>query len=292
MNRERNSIYLLQLAASGLFLGFLAIIYVLSNEIQQKAMSETMTSVSNGVTWVEYYPEWFFQLLYILVIATLTGMILTTELHLDFPFSRSRLTTEHGGTNVMNFKELIKDIAEYGGLAFIIYYMVSAIFVMAWSKNILEGIQLFPGLYYSHAYPILIWGSIYLAFYPKLRWKSIFVFFIANAVSGEIFNWGYNLVHGDLFWDIGEGWTYWFRVAMDFVTLGISLAVLRPRLSRKVWTFYVPLGVLFANYALVISWGYPATIFTTGQYFSIPLNVTDLVGLVCWPVFWFGSVKP
>ena len=188
-------------------------------------------------------------------------------------------------------KERLKKLADYGGLAFIVYFMASAIFVVMASRNVLEGIQLVPGLYYSHAYPIVIWGAVYLAAYRKFRWKSIFVFFMANALSGEIFNWGSFVVHGFSFYAAPATDAYWLRMVVDFVTLGVSLVVLRPRFLSRSWRFWVPGLVLLFNYALVISWGYPATIASTGNYNNLALNLTDLIGLVAWPVWLFGSMK-
>lgn len=51
--------------------------YAVSYVTQQRMMSETMTSTINGVTWVEYFPEWFFQSLAFLVVVTLVGSIIS-----------------------------------------------------------------------------------------------------------------------------------------------------------------------------------------------------------------------
>ena len=69
--------YLLQLAISSSFLVFVVFMYVASNAIQQRIMSETMTSTVNGVTWVEYFPKWFFQILAFLGVVTLVGLTIS-----------------------------------------------------------------------------------------------------------------------------------------------------------------------------------------------------------------------
>lgn len=73
---------------------FLAMVYVASSATQQRIMSETMTPTANGVTWVQYYPEWFFQILALLVVATLIGWTTTVARFFGKPYpNRSQLAS-------------------------------------------------------------------------------------------------------------------------------------------------------------------------------------------------------
>lgn len=77
MRKTGRQTCLLQLAITSSFLAFLIIVNVKSLATQLRITSETVTSTVSGVTWVEYYPEWFFQILAFLTVVTLVGLTIT-----------------------------------------------------------------------------------------------------------------------------------------------------------------------------------------------------------------------
>lgn len=188
-----------------------------------------------------------------------------------------------------SFKDMLKAYVDWAGILFMALYMTEAALAILETRSVLATTDLVNQVYYAHAYPILIWGTFFFAFHKKFGWKSIFVFFVANGVSGELFNWGFNIMHGTPFPALGADNLYWFHVAADLSTLVIALFILRPKWLIRPWTGWFPLAVLAFGYAYVVSLGYPATIFD-GQYYNVTLNIVDLTGLISWPMFFWSSM--
>lgn len=86
MTDTRRRAHLLQLVSSSAFLVFITIVYAMAVEAQRRVMVGTMTSIAGGVTWVEYYPEWFFQVLALLGVTTLVILSLTVTRLLGKPY--------------------------------------------------------------------------------------------------------------------------------------------------------------------------------------------------------------
>lgn len=78
--------YFLRLIWSGSFLAFILVVDAISIETQRRVMQGTMMSIAGGVTWIEYYPEWFFQALALLATAAVVILLLTVARLLGKPY--------------------------------------------------------------------------------------------------------------------------------------------------------------------------------------------------------------
>lgn len=81
---------LLPAMTSSFFLVFLIGIYSYASIIQQEVASRTVTSTLSGVSWIVFYPEWFFQSLKLFMILALAMLLASLALYFEIPYVQGK----------------------------------------------------------------------------------------------------------------------------------------------------------------------------------------------------------
>lgn len=144
------------------------------------------------------------------------------------------------------------------------------------------------GLFWTHAYGILIWTPFFFIFYPKFGYKSIFVFLFANALNEFLFVL-YVFLTGGLVVTTGFVANEGFLTA----TFVLSLLVLRPKLDFDLLSLKLPLkdilltGIV-SDYFVAYLGHYQVP--TLNDYPTFSFEV-DLFHLIVFPLLIYTSLK-
>ncbi|MDG6921359.1 MAG: hypothetical protein JRN59_07510 [Nitrososphaerota archaeon] len=270
MNNKRRLVPILTLS---FFLLFLIAIYEVAKQAQADEATRTVVSITNGIQWVQLYPDWFFQVIYLSIAVTTAGLLFAVSQWWNVP-ARVGLLLSVELSAIASFAALVA----YASLA------------IAMSGNLFAYVYIFG--FTLHAYPIVIWFFFYLVFYRKFGWNSIPLFLFAQGLNENIFDAFYLITRSSTI-PPPSAW-YYNVVLLNLCFVIGSLIVLRPKIKFSFWTGYAPLGVLFAEYMVASFFPaiYPVTSPSQPYYNNFLVNGLDALHLTLFPLVVWTSLFP
>jgi hypothetical protein len=198
--QTRNVLNLVQALVLGLFVIFVTGTYVVSSLVQQEVQSKTLTSIPNGVTWVQFYPQWFLQLLFVSILVALTGVLVSLASYVDIPHVRRQPASQFGlSILVVVYFLAMSGIAIYdmitgGPLRIVWFPFVNAsaypITVVIYSA---AGIWLVSKFGWKGIVPLVLIGILQEATW-NIAYLTLYPFFLADVASQSWFEYVFVIV--------------------------------------------------------------------------------------------------
>lgn len=230
----RRKLRLLPVLVSGSFFVFLLFVYRFANEMQKETVSKTLISTANGVSWVELYPDWFFQLLVLLMLVALAGLSVSVASYLDSSFEEHK-------------PQLVRL-----GLDFLVLMYLLVMFAYAIYDILIQGpirVVWFPFVNASaYTVTVLIYSVVGLWLFRRFGWKTIIPLGLIGVFQEATWNFGYVSLYPNF--PRSEYLPAWLTYTLVIVTATPVLLFLqhkwfRMRFSLNPWVFVFPLYYAF-----------------------------------------------
>lgn len=261
-----NRLGLLPILASSSFLLFLSAVYEVASQAQAEEATRTVVSIADGIRWTQLYPDWFFQLLLLLMIVALSGVVVSTTFYLGTPYTGGKPILQIGLDSLF--------------LSYLAFMFSTAVYVVLTSGPL--RITWFPVVgANAYAVTVLIYTTAGFWLFRRFGWKAMVPLALTGVLQEATWNFAYFTLYPSFPASIlSKSWVEYVLVIIVAAPVLIFLQKrwFRIRLRRSPWVLAFPAYfLLYYLLGMPTVAGPPMTFHTNSLVFEATYVLTCMI---------------